>query len=48
MHNALYKKKRHTFLRQEIHTAYRLLHLQALFHLASVDVPETDSFVVGA
>jgi hypothetical protein len=36
------------FLRQEIHTAHRLLHLQALFHLAGVDVPETDGFVIGA
>lgn len=37
-----------TFLRQEVDTTNRFLHLQALLHLAGLDVPEADRLVVAA
>ena len=37
-----------TFLRQEVDTTDRFLHLQALLHLASLDVPEANRLIVAA
>lgn len=37
---------RHTFLCKEVDTADGLLDLQALLHLARLDVPEPDSLIV--